>query len=488
MRSSFIHLSKRLIALRADWDQLSAKLAVLLGPVGWKTDGFEGYQTDWLSMNSHAPLGVARPKTTAEVSAVVKLAQSAQIAITPQGGNTSLCGAAVPAQSGQIILSLSRMADIGEINADANCITVGAGVVLANLHEAVAEHDMIFPMHLGAEGTAQIGGLIATNAGGSHALRFGMMQDLVLGLEVVLPDGQVWNGLRSVQKDNAGYQLRKLFCGSEGTLGIVTRASLRLYPASKSSATALLVVDDLNALVPLGQALTRGMGDFLIALEFFTDVGLELALKNLDGLTYPLETRGAAYVLVEVSTTSGQIDLLVLLETALATAFEDELIVDGGLAANETQRATFWRLREEMPEGQRLEGPQIKHDVSVPVAHVASFITKITPELFLILPGVRVNPFGHLRDGNIHFNLSPPPDQADFGPHKDALSNAIYSAAEKVGGSFAAEHGLGRSKIAQANILRGSVERALMQNIKNAFDPHDILNPGVIVTPKVSQQ
>ncbi|QBY00216.1 FAD-binding oxidoreductase [Rhodophyticola sp. CCM32] len=461
---------------------LANELMDLLGPVGFQTEDTDAYQTDWLRMQDHTPMGVARPKNTAEVAEVVRLANAADVSITPQGGNTSLCAGAVPGRAGQIILSLSRMNGISPIESDAFCVTVGAGAVLANLHEVLADQDLIFPMHLGAEGTAQIGGLIATNAGGSHALRYGMMQDLVLGLEVVLPDGQVWNGMRSVQKDNAGYQLRKLFCGAEGTLGIVTRACLRLFPAPVSRATALLVVEDIQALMSLGQTLRRELGEVLTALEFFSDIGLELALLHLEGLKYPLETRSAAYVLVEVETSSGHIDVAQLLEAVLAECFAAELCIDGALASSDAQRAVFWRLREEMPEGQRLEGPQIKHDISVPVAKVAPFIAEMGGILEQLLPGIHINPFGHLGDGNIHYNLSPPKGQSDFGDLKDTLSANIYRMAEDAGGSLAAEHGLGSSKIAYADELRSPVERQLMRQIKQAIDQSDVMNPGVIVT------
>ncbi|SOH94895.1 FAD/FMN-containing dehydrogenase [Monaibacterium marinum] len=461
--------------------RLEDELAALLGPIGWQTDDMAGYQCDWLKMQAHDPLGVARPKTTQQVAQVVTLANRYGVSITPQGGNTSLCAAAVPETGGQIILSLSRMNTIGDIAGDVDCVTVDAGVVLASLHDAAADQGLIFPIHLGAEGTAQIGGLIATNAGGSHALRYGMMQDLVLGLEVVLPDGQIWNGLRSVLKDNAGYQLRKLFCGAEGTLGIVTRASLRLFPMPKSRATALLVVDDMDALVNAGQFLRRDLGEFISALEFLTEAGLDLALHHLPDLKFPLESRGAAYVLIEVETTSGHVDLPDLLEKALGVAFEEGLLVDGAIAANDAQRATFWRLREEMPEGQRLEGPQIKHDISVPVACIGSFITRMAPRLDAILPGVRINPFGHLGDGNIHYNLSPPIGAAGFGDRKGELSQTIYRAVEEIGGSLAAEHGLGRSKVNHADTLRCPVERMVMRQLKHALDPAVIMNPGVIV-------
>lgn len=467
---------------------LTEDLSELLGPKGWLTEGLEAWQTDWLKMQSHAPLGVARPENTEQVAAVIRLAHAAGVPVTPQGGNTSLCAGAVPGSPGHIILSLTRMNRIGAVDPLAFTVTVGAGAVLASVHETVAGHNLIFPMHLGAEGSAQIGGLIATNAGGSHALRYGMMQDLVLGLEVVLPDGRVWNGLRPLIKDNAGYQLRGLFCGAEGTLGVVTRAALRLFPAPVSRATALLAVADFETLVQLGAQLRQELGEFTSALDFFSETGLELALRHVSGVEYPLDTRGGAYVLVELSTAAGAVDLGGMLETALGDAFEAGLILDGAVAANDTQRAAMWRLREEMPEGQRLEGAQIKHDIAVPVARLGDFITRMAPRLEAILPGMRINPFGHLGDGNIHYNLSPPEGAEGFGDAKAALSQLIYQEAEAKGGSFAAEHGLGRSKIAFADQLRGAEERELMRRLKQAVDPLGLLNPGVLTSPGNPQE
>jgi FAD/FMN-containing dehydrogenase len=459
---------------------LNGELAALLGPKGWLTEDTERYHRDWLGLQSHPPLGGARPETTEQVSAVMRLAHAAGVPVTPQGGNTSLCAGAVPERAGHIILSLSRMAAMEPIDPEAFTVTVEAGAVLASVHDAVAEQGLMFPMHLGAEGSAQIGGLIATNAGGSHALRYGMMQDLVLGLEVVLPDGRVWNGLRPLIKDNAGYQLRRLFCGSEGTLGGVTRAALRLYPAPVSRATALLAVTDFEQLVTLGTQLRTDLGEFMSALEFFSETGLEMALRHVPGITFPLETRSGAYVLVELTTTATGIDLSAMLEAALVTAFEAGLVEDGTVASNDSQRSAMWRLREEMPEGQRLVGPQIKHDIAVPVAHLGAFVQDMVPKLHQILPGLRINPFGHLGDGNIHYNISPPEGHG-FGETKAALSQLIYGCAEACGGSFAAEHGLGRSKIIFADQIRSPEERALMRAVKDAFDPRNLLNPGVLI-------
>jgi FAD/FMN-containing dehydrogenase len=457
-------------------------LQAILGPKGWLSGAdAEPYRRDWLDRYGVAPLGVARPASTAEVAAVVNICREAGVVVIPQGGNTGLCGGAVADQANAVIVSLSRMTAIGEPDLDSGSIIVDAGVVLAALHETLEPHGLMFPMHLGAEGSARIGGLIGTNAGGSQAFRFGMMQDLVLGLEVVMPDGTVWDGLRAVQKDNAGYQLRKLFCGSEGTLGIVTRAVLRLYPTPKQQASALLVMSDFAAAVSFGAFLRGEAGEFLAGLEFFSDVGLTLALKHLPDLAYQLETRGDVYLLVEIASGSTRVPLDEILSSALEWGMEQGMVVDGALANSGAQRAQFWRLREEQPEGQRLEGEQLKHDISVPPGAIARFIEAGAKLCHDILPGVRINPFGHLGDGNIHYNLSPPEGRADFDGKAAAFAEALAALATDMGGSFAAEHGLGRAKIAMADRNRSPVERELMARLKDAFDPSGTMNPGVLV-------
>ncbi|MBZ9850381.1 FAD-binding oxidoreductase [Mesorhizobium sp. CA14] len=457
-------------------------LSEILGPKGWLsgTDA-EPYLRDWLNRYGVTPLGVARPANTTEVATVVKACREAGLAVIPQGGNTGLCGGAVADRPNAVIVSLSRMTAIGEPDPESGSILVDAGVVLAALHEALEPHGLMFPMHLGAEGSARIGGLIGTNAGGSQAFRYGMMQDLVLGLEVVTPDGAVWDGLRAVQKDNAGYQLRKLYCGAEGTLGVVTRAVLRLYPTPKQRASALLVVSDFAAAVSFGAFLRDEAGEFLAGLEFFSDVGLALALKHLPDLAYQLETRGDVYLLVEVASGSPRVPLDEILNSALEWGMEQGLVVDGALANSGAQREQFWRLREEQPEGQRLEGEQLKHDISVPPGAIARFIEAGAKLCSDILPGVRMNPFGHLGDGNIHYNLSPPEGRADFDGKATAFAEALAALVTGMGGSFAAEHGLGRAKIAMAERNRSQAERALMARLKDAFDPLGTMNPGVLV-------
>ena len=303
----------------------------------------------------------------------------------------------------------------------------------------------------------------------------------MLGLEVVLSDGTIWGGTRSLLKDNAGYQLRRLFCGSEGTLGVVTQAVLRTCPRPQQQSTALLALSDFHKAVRFGTELRRRLWEFLSALEFFSDTGLVLALRHVEGLAFPLETRAPVYVLVELSTSSAEVPLSSMLESELGEALEGDLVLDGAVATTEAQHKSLWRLREEVPEGQRLEGPQIKHDIAVPVASLASFIDEVSLALCKRVPGLQVNAFGHLGDGNIHFNLTPPEGDGAFFEQAAGLSRYIYGRAVEAGGTFSAEHGLGRTKVDYADIFRGPVERRLMRRVKQALDPNDLMNPGVIL-------
>jgi FAD/FMN-containing dehydrogenase len=461
-------------------ESLAADLLALLGSKGWVA-GHEAAQwrRDWLDRYGEMPLGVVRPSSTAEVAQVMVACHAAGVSVVPQGGNTGLCGAAVAGQAGAVILSLARMAAMAAPDFGSGTVTVEAGVVLARLHAALEGSGLMFPLHLGAEGSAQIGGLIGTNAGGSHAFRYGMMADMVLGLEVVLADGTIWNGMRAVQKDNAGYALRRLFCGSEGTLGVVTRAVLRLSPAPSQRATALLALPDAAALVAFGAMIRAQAGEFLTGLEFFCDLGLGLVLQHVAGLGFPLESRCGFYLLVEVSSNSARVPLDDILGDALEAGMAAGWVVDGAIAASEAQRAAFWRLREEQPEGQRLEGPQLKHDIAVPPGRIAEFLAEGADFCAEVLPGVRINPFGHLGDGNIHYNLSPPLG-ADFAGKAAELGLGLARLADGMAGSFAAEHGLGRAKIALADAVRSDAERQLMATLKQALDPENLLNPGVI--------
>lgn len=461
------------------------RLAELLGPKGWLAGADTGpWRRDWLNRYGEEPLGVARPATTAEVAAVIAVCGKARVVVVPRGGNTGLCGAAVLGRPGGVILSLARMAAVGDVDAASASVTVEAGVVLAALHARLEGTGLQFPLRLGAEGSAQVGGLIGTNAGGSHAFRHGMMGDLVLGLEVVLPDGTVWDGMRAVQKDNAGYQLRRLFCGAEGTLGVVTRAVLRLAPVSARRTTALLALPGIAEAVVFGTRLRAEAGEFLTSLEFFSEIGVELAERHVPGLALPLESRGGAYLLVEAASGSARVPLDDIVGAVLEWGMEAGLVLDGAIAASEAQRAAFWRLREEQPEGQRLEGAQLKHDISVPPGRIAEFIAAGGAICEALLPGARVNPFGHLGDGNIHYNLSPPVGAAGFGDAAGEIGLAVARLASGMGGSFAAEHGLGRAKTGLADALRPAAERGLMRAVKAALDPEGIMNPGVVLAAR----
>jgi len=464
-------------------DVLSTKLMALLGPKGWiGPEDCLPWQRDWLGQYGEVPLGVARPKSTAEVSDVLRLCHAEGVPVVPQGGNTGLVGGGVLAEPGGVILSLSRMNAISSPDLSGGSISVEAGVVLGQLHQSMEGTGLMFPMHLGSEGSAQVGGLVATNAGGSHAFRYGMMQELVLGMEVVLADGTIWNGMRAVQKDNAGYQLRKLFCGSEGTLGIITRAILKLSAEPKQQLTALLAVKEASGLVKLATRLREEGAEFLSAMEFFSDIGLDIAIENIPGLVFPLQSRASFYVLVEAGSGSMQVPLDSILTEVMEWGIDEGIVVDGALAVSEAQRAAFWRLREEQPEGQRRLGAQLKHDISVPPGQLVDFLDRANNECSEILGAVRINAFGHLGDGNVHYNLSPPLGQRDFSGLDNEFVIKLGRLATLMGGSFAAEHGLGRSKTALADCLRDSVERNLMGCVKKALDVEMQLNPGVLVS------
>ena len=462
-------------------DLVSKNIQKLLGPKGWiSPEDCLPWKRDWLNQYGQEPLGIARPKSTSEVSEVLRLCHTSRVSVVPQGGNTGLVGGGVLGTPGGIILSLERMNTISVPDLLSGTIVVESGVILGNLVQFLSSRQLIFPLRLGSEGSAQIGGLIATNAGGSHAFRHGMMQDLVLGLEVVLPNGVIWNGMRRVQKDNTGYQLRKLFCGSEGTLGVVTKAVLKLSPQPKQCCSALLALRNAEDLVTVATKLRADCGEFLAAIEFFSDIGLGIALKHIPDLDFPLKTRTPFYILAEVDSCSMQVPLDSIFSAILEWGVNKGIVADGAIAMSEAQRAVFWRLREEQPEGQRLRGAQIKHDISVPLGRLVDFLYQANEECNKLLKGVLINPFGHLGDGNIHYNLSPPEGQDDFLNLDSQISMKLSRLATVMDGSFAAEHGIGRAKILMADVLTDPIEISLMKSLKDAIDADHILNPGVL--------
>ncbi len=427
---------------------------------------------------------VVRPASTEEVAGVVKICAEAGIAIVPQGGNTGLTGAGMPHEhGGEIVVSLSRMNRIRGIDALNYAITVEAGVILANVQKAADEADRLFPLSLAAEGTCQIGGNLSTNAGGIQVLRYGMARDLVLGLEVVLPNGQVWDGLRALRKDNTGYDLKQLFIGAEGTLGIITAAVLKLYSKPKSVETAFLAVRDPAAAIELLSRAREGSGDAVTAFELMSRRTLEMVLKHMPGTANPLSAAHDWYVLLELSAGDAGGGLRAALERLLEQALEDGLIHDAAVAASSAQARAMWRLRETVNEAQKPEGGSIKHDVSIPVSRVPDFIAQATAAVEKELPGIRVVAFGHVGDGNIHYNLSQPvgADRAAYLARWHEFNRIVHDIVTAMNGSISAEHGIGQLKREELAHYRSPIEIGLLRTIKQAIDPKGLMNPGKVV-------
>lgn len=425
---------------------------------------------------------VVKPASTDEVAAVVRLCAAEGVSIVPQGGNTGLCGGAV-SDAGQVILSLARMNRIRAVNPMDFTMTVEAGVILEDIQTAAREAGRLFPLALGAQGSCQIGGNLATNAGGLNVLRYGNTRDLCLGLEVVLADGTVWSSLKALGKDNTGYALKHLFIGGEGTLGIITAAVLKLFPLPLEKQTALCAVDDV-AQVPALLALARAMsGEQVTAFELVARFGLELACRHLDGVSDPFEAPHPWYVLAEFSSTRAGTDLRAVFEGFLEQAFEDGIISDAVIAESGQQEAAFWRMREGLPEAQKHEGASIKHDVAVPVARVPEFLDRAIAGVTAALPGLRPCPFGHVGDGNIHFNLTQPEgmDAREYLAKWEEMNRIVHDIVVDMGGSISAEHGVGRLKVDEIIHYKSPVEIAMMRRVKAALDPENLLNPGVVV-------
>jgi len=424
---------------------------------------------------------VVRPANTEEVSQVVALCAKKGLAIVPQGGNTGLCGGAVA--NGEVILSLGRLNKVRALDPLNATLTVEAGTILKNVQTAAEEAGFLFPLSLGAEGSCQIGGNLATNAGGVNVLKYGNSRDLVLGLEVVLPDGRIWNGLKGLRKDNTGYDLKHLFLGSEGTLGIITAAVLKLFPLPKAKETALIALPDLESVAQLLSRAKALCGDSLSAFEFISRFAMELVSRHVDGVTDPFDEPHAMYVLLELTSPNEKADLRTALESLLEAAFEEGLVEDAVFAESGQQAEALWNLRESIPEAQKHEGASIKHDISVPVSKVAEFIATASQAVTQAMPGLRPCPFGHMGDGNIHFNLTQPEamEASAYLDHWDAMNRIVHDIAVKMGGSFSAEHGIGKLKVEEIVHYKDAVEVDLMRAVKNALDPQNTLNPGKIV-------
>ncbi len=464
---------------------LLARLKDLLGPAGTVESEADKapYLTDWRRRyRGDTPL-VLRPGTTAEVQAVVGLCAAAGVALVPQGGNTGLVGGGTPFEHGaELLLSLTRLNRIRAVDPIDDTLVAEAGVTLAGVQAAAAAVDRLYPVSLASQGSCTIGGNVATNAGGIHVLRYGMTREQVLGLEVVLPDGRLWNGLRSLRKDNTGYDLKQLFIGSEGTLGVVTAACLRLWPRPAERVVALAAVPDVAAGLALFGRLRAAAGQTLSACEIFSERGLQFVLAFLAGSRRPLETVAPWYVLLEVL---GDHALHDTVETVLAAAFEAGEACDGTIAESEAQAMALWALREHLSDAQTPQGASLKHDVALPLAALGGFVAQALAAVEAAAPGVRPVVFGHLGDGNLHFNLTQPPglDGAAFLARTDELALVVHDIVHAHGGSIAAEHGLGRLKIDAIDRYHDPVERSLMAALKQALDPGDLMNPGKLVRP-----
>ena len=427
---------------------------------------------------------VARPASTEQVAAAVRLCREAGVAIVPQGGNTGLCGGAVPAEDGgQILLSLARMNRVRELDALNYTMTVEAGCILRHAQAAAEDADRLFPLSLGAEGSCTIGGNISTNAGGINTLRYGNMRDLVLGLEAVLPDGRIWNGLRRLRKDNTGYDLKQLLIGGEGTLGVVTAACLKLFPRPREQVTAFVALRSLPDVIELLSRLRSATGDQVSAFEYIGRFGIELALRHVPGVRDPFAETYRHYALLRADAGRENSGLRGIVEEALAEAFEEGMALDATLAESEAQAAALWRIREAVVEAQIPEGGSIKHDVSVPVSRVADFIEAADKAVALTIPGARPCPFGHVGDGNIHYNVSQPvgADREAYLARWDELNAAIHDIVHAMDGSISAEHGVGRLKVEEITHYKTGLEIELMRAVKRALDPDGLMNPGKVV-------
>jgi D-lactate dehydrogenase (cytochrome) len=463
-----------------------ALLGALAGPDVIRTGAadLEAVQQDHRRLYRGKALALALPRSVDEVSRILAFCNAQRIGVVPHAGNTSYCGGATPDESGtQLVLSLRRMDRVRAVDAQDYSMVAEAGCILANLQRAAEAVDRFFPLSLGAEGSCQLGGNLSTNAGGLNVVRYGMARDLVLGLEVVLADGRVLRGLSTLRKDNTGYDLRSLFVGAEGTLGVITAASLKLFPRPRDVATAFVAVPRPQAAVELLARLRESSGDRVGSFELVPQVAVELATRHVQGVAAPLGAGSPWYVLCELTSPRADEGLGALLERALGAALEAGLATDAAIAQNERERQAFWRLRESIPEAQARAGASLKHDVAVPVSRLPAFLERASDWVAEHVEGAVLVAYGHVGDGNLHFNLGQAPgvDAARFRSQEPAIRRAIHDLVREFDGSFSAEHGIGRLKVEELARYAPPVELELMRAVKRAFDPHGIMNPGKVL-------
>jgi len=466
-----------------DRDTALKALAERLGPADWLTDddARAPYEREWRGYWRGDCIGVACPRDTHAVADVVRIAAAARIPIVPHGGNTGLVGGGLP--HGGIVLSTERLQKIRDIDPDNMTVTVEAGCILSSVQDIAREAGLYFPLSLGAEGSCRIGGNISTNAGGVAVLRYGNTRELVLGLEVVLPDGRIWDGLRGLRKDNTGYDLKQLFIGAEGTLGIVTAATLKLFPAPRETVTGLAALSGWDKSLRLFNRLSRETGDALSAYEAMARSAVDLAVEKIPDVVNPFGASHEHLALFELTSPREDAGLSGLAESLLGAAIEDGIAEDVVISQSEAQSTALWRIREGIPEAQPKAGGSIKHDISVPVSAVPAFIDAAGGCVREAIPGVVIVAFGHLGDGNIHYNLTQPPDMdaETFMAHWETVTQAVHGIAASFGGSFSAEHGIGEIKREEMRRLRSETEIDLMKKVKRALDPLQIMNPGKII-------
>jgi len=472
----------------AELTQVRSGLAAIVGDhhVIWG-DAATSYLVDWRGRYQGDAVAVVRPANTAEVAATVAFCAQHGVPIVTQGGNTGLCGGATPDASGRaVVLSTLRLNAVRAVDTENNTLTVEAGCTLVQVQEAARQAGRLFPLSLGAQGSCSIGGNLATNAGGTQVLRYGNTRDLTLGLEVVTAEGEIWHGLQGLRKDNTGYALRDLFIGSEGTLGIITAATLKLFPAPAAQCTALLALDSIEQAIAMLNHARAGFDASLTGFELMSDVCLQSVLKTFPDQRMPFDAGSAQspwYALLELSDSEGEAHARERFEVVLGEAFEQGLIADAAIAESVAQSQALWHLRESIPLAEADHGKAVKHDISVPVSRMVEFVTRTNAALQAAFPGVRHVIFGHLGDGNLHYNVFPGEgmQEAYLLSQQYAVYDLVHAAVVAHGGSISAEHGVGQLKIDELPKYKDGVGLALMRRIKTALDPHGMLNPGKVI-------
>jgi D-lactate dehydrogenase (cytochrome) len=469
-----------------DASSVTRQLAELVDPAGLITDPARcaPMLRDHRALYRGHALAVVAPADTAAVARVLAFCNQQRIGVVPQGGNTSYCGGATPdASSSQVLLSLARLNRVRALDPANYTLVAEAGCILATLQAAAAEAERYLPLSLGSEGSCMLGGNLSTNAGGLNVIRYGMARELVLGLEVVLADGRVLDSLTGLRKDNTGYDVKSLFLGAEGTLGVITAACLKLYPAIRSRATAFVAVRDPEAAVSLLGALRAASGDCVTSFELIPRIGVELTQRHIPGVVDPLEAPAAWYVLCELSSSRADEPLDTLLQATLTAAHERGWVLDASVALSEREREIFWRLRESIPEAQRKDGASLKHDISVPVSQVPRFIDVAGDWVTKNIPQGVLVAYGHLGDGNLHFNVNQRAGTQAFQLQavEQKARRAIHDLVRDFGGSFSAEHGIGQLKVFELERYAPPVELDVMRTLKKALDPNGIMNPGKVL-------